>query len=94
MQFSIDFASNKLAYKFKINDAIELLANLLLKQYNRVRLIKQENIEAIITFASAINKTCYDQSYCFIKINLEFIIYLRFYQDYIIFDLSNKKFLN
>jgi len=60
MQFLVDFASNKLAYKFKINDAIELLANLLLKQYNRVRLIKRENVKVIITFASAISKTCYD----------------------------------
>jgi hypothetical protein len=60
MQFSINFASNKLAYKFKINNTIELLINLLSKQYNCVRLIKQKNVKVAITFASIISKTCYN----------------------------------
>jgi hypothetical protein len=60
MQFFIDFASNKLAYKFKINDVIELFANLLLKQYNCVKFIKRKNVEAIITFVNVVSKTYYN----------------------------------
>lgn len=57
MQFSIEYALNELIYKFKVNNAIELLIDFLLEQYNRIRLIKRENVKATIAFASAINKT-------------------------------------
>ena len=45
-------------------------------------------------FANTINKSRYDQTYCVMKLILKFLIYLCFHQDYIIFDLFNKKLFN
>ena len=47
-----------------------------------------------MTFANAINKFRYDQAHCVMKLTLKFLIYLRFYQNYIILDLFNKKLFN
>lgn len=40
-----------------------MLANLLLENYSRLRLIKREEIENVITFANALAKSCYDNIY-------------------------------
>jgi hypothetical protein len=60
MHFSTRYASNKLTYKFKINNVIDMLANLLAKQYSFLRQIKREDVEAIIIFVNAISKTRYN----------------------------------
>ena len=78
-QFVTDYASNELIYKFKINDSINMLADLTLKNYNYFRQIKRKNVEAIMTFANAINKSRYNQAHRVIKLTSKFLIYLRFH---------------
>jgi hypothetical protein len=60
MHFSTKHASNKLTYKFKVNNIVNMLANLFAKQYSFLRQIKCEDVEAIIIFVNAISKTRYN----------------------------------
>lgn len=96
MHFNTRYASNELAYEFKINDVVDLLVDLFSKNYDRLKLIKCEDVEAIMTFANAISKIRYDQAHRAMRerITLEFIIYLRLHQDYTISSLTNKKLSN
>ena len=71
-----------------------MLVDLVSENYNHLRQIKRENVEAVMTFANAINKSCYDQAHRVMKLTSEFLIYLRFHQDYTILDLFNKKLFN
>ena len=71
-----------------------MLVDLTSENYNRFRQIKRKNAETIMTFANAINKSCYDQAYRAIKLTSEFLIYLRLHQGYTISDLFNKKLFN
>ena len=71
-----------------------MLVDLISENYNRFRQIKRENVEAIMTFANAINKFRYDQAHRVMKLTSESLIYLRFHQDYTIFGLFNKKLFN
>ena len=66
------------------------------QNYDKLRLIKRENIEVIMTFVNVISKTRYDNKYKTLNDNIQskFIIYLRLHQNYIIFDLINKKLFN
>ena len=59
-QFVIDYALNELIYKFKINDSVNMLVDLISENYNRFRQIKRKDVKAVMTFANAINKSRYD----------------------------------
>ena len=73
-----------------------MLSDLSLENYSRLRLIKREEAESIMTFASAISKTRYDLHHKTISnaIEVDFMIYLRLHQSYTISDLFNKKLFN
>ena len=94
--FFIDFASNELIYDFKINDVTNMFNDLSSKNYNRLKFIKREEIESIMTFVNVISKTRYDLHHKIINnvIEIDFMIYLRFHQNYIISNLFNKKLFN
>ena len=94
VQISTGYVSNKLAYNFKINNAVRLLADLLAKQYSCLRQIKREDAEAAMAFANTISKTRYNKAYCALNIKSGFIVYFCLYQEYIILDLSNRKLSN
>ena len=87
----INFVSNKIFYKFRINNLLTLLKNLSLKNYNCFRLIKREFVEKIIIFVNIIKKLRYNVVY----INIEFVVndyvYLCLYNNYTIFDFINCK---
>ena len=87
----IEYASNELIYEFKINDTLNMLTNLLFENYNQLRQIKRKNVEIVMTFANAFNKTRYDEVHKTLKINVDDKMYLRLHHDYIIFDLFNHK---
>ena len=93
-QFITRFALNELIYEFKMNNTIDILIDLLSKDYSRLRLIKREKIEAIIIFANVLSKARYDRAHKSIQIKASDKIYLRLYQRYIIFNLSNHKLFN
>ena len=95
-QFTIDYASNELMYDFKINDFVSMLADLLSKNYDKLRQIKFENVEVAMIFASAISKKRYDNKHKTLDsmIKSKFMMYLRLHQSYTIVDLSNKKLFN
>lgn len=90
-QFFIKFVSNELAYDFKINDIINMLTNLLSKNYNRLRLIKCEEVEFAMIFANALIKSRYDSVYQALRISINNKMYLKLHQKYIIFDFANHK---
>ena len=95
-QFTINYVFNKLTYEFKINDAINILVDFLSKNYDKLRLIKRENVEIVMTFVNVINKSRYDNKYKTFEnvIQSKIMIYLRLYQNYTISRLFNKKLSN
>ena len=88
---TIDFASNKLIYKFRINDSLKLLKNLLAKNYSRFRLIKRKSIEKTIIFVNVMRKLRYDATYINLKLTIDNYAYLYLYNNYTIPNLINKK---
>ena len=94
IQTTIDHVFNELYYEFKINDTINaFVVNLSTKIFNKFRQLKRENVETIITFVNAFNKTRYDSKHRVINIKKNDIIYLRLYQEYTISNLVNFKLL-
>ena len=92
-QTTIDHVFNELYYEFKINDIIDaLVVDLSTKTFNKFRQLKRENVETIMTFVNAFNKTRYDNKHRVINIKKSDIIYLRLYQKYTISNLVNFKF--
>ena len=87
----IEYASNELVYEFKINDTLNMLANLSFENYSQLRQIKRENVEAVMIFANALSKARYDAIHKTLKIKIEDKMYLRLHQSYIISNLSNHK---
>lgn len=79
MHFNIEYASNELAYNFKINDVVDIFVDFSTKNYNRFRQIKCEDVKVIMTFANAINKIRYNQAHRVMGkyITSKFMIYLR-----------------
>ncbi|KAL8819069.1 MAG: hypothetical protein Q9191_007813, partial [Dirinaria sp. TL-2023a] len=75
------------------HDALSLLSNLSVEKFDRLRQIKREDTDVVMTFASAINKTRYDRLHKSIAsmIQSSTMIYLRFYQSYTILELANRK---
>ena len=71
---------------------LKLLINLLIKNLNHFRLIKREKVDNIIIFINAIIKTRYDNNYKIINFRKGFIIYLRLYYSYFIFNVNLKLF--
>ena len=86
-----EYASNELVYEFKINDTLDMLANLSFENYNQLRQIKRENVEIAMTFANALNKTRYDAIHKTLKFKIDDKTYLRLHHDYTISNLSNHK---
>ena len=89
----INFALNELAYRFRVRNIVRLLINLLLKDFNRLRLIKREKINNVIAFTNIITKTRYNNIYKIININEELSVYLRLHHNYFIPNV-NFKFFN
>ena len=73
-----------------------MLIDFSLKNYDKLKQIKRENFEIVIIFVNIVNKKRYDNKYKTSNDNFqsEFMMYLRFHQNYIIVDLSNKFFFN
>ena len=78
-QFTTNYVFNELTYEFKINDAINMFVDFSSKNYDKLRLIKRENVEIIITFVNIINKSRYNNKYKTFEnvIQSRIIIYLR-----------------
>ena len=95
-QLFTDFTPNELAYDFKVNDPLEMLADLFPQDYQRLRQIKREDAEVVMAFASVVSKARYDQNHRAIVnvIQPRFMIYLRLHQGYTISGLANKKLSN
>ena len=56
----INVSLNKIIYRFKINNALQLLVNLLIKEYSLLRIIRREKTKLSIAQANAIAKYYYD----------------------------------
>ena len=91
---STDYTSNKLFYRFCMNNTLDVISsvNLALKNYSRLCQIYCEDTEYIIVFANVMSKHYYDMKHIFLIINE--MIYLQLFHRYIISDLTNQKFLN
>ena len=87
----IDLTSNELAYEFRVNDTFAMLENLSTKNYSRFRQVKRKSIEKVITFVNVMKKLRYDIKHIELKLAVKKYAYLCFYNDYIIFDLINRK---
>ena len=60
---SISFAPNELVYGFRVKDNLSLLYDLFTEDFNRIRIIKKEEVDDAIAFASAKNKIRYNTKY-------------------------------
>ena len=87
----IEYVSNEFVYEFKINDTLNMLTNLSFENYSQLRQIKRDDVETIMTFVNALNKTRYDEVHKTLKIKIDDKMYLRLHHNYIIFDLFNHK---
>ena len=95
-QFIIDFAFNEITYDFKVNDNLKMFFDLFSKNFNRLKLIKDEKIEIVMIFVNVINKTRYDLYHKIFddSFKIDSMMYLRFHQNYTISKLFNKKLFN
>ena len=59
----MNYVSNELTYDFKINDFVNMLIDFSSKNYDKLRLIKRENVEIVMTFIDVISKTWYDNKH-------------------------------
>ena len=87
----IEYFSNELIYEFKINDTLDMLANLFSENYSQLRQVKRENVEVAMTFANAFSKARYDEIHKTMKFKIDDKMYLRLHHDYTILDLFNHK---
>ena len=87
-------APNELAYGFKVNDTLGLLADLPPEEYSQLRQIKREDAEAAMAFAGALSKARYDAVHKAVDIKVGDKVYLRLHQGYIISGLANHKLSN
>ena len=87
----IEYAFNELVYDFKVNDTLDLLADLFSENYSQLRQLKRENVEVAMIFVNVFNKTRYDEIHKILKLNIDDKMYLRLHQDYTILDLINHK---
>jgi len=54
------YASNKLAYRFRIDNTLDMLTELVPEDFGRLRQLKREDAESAMAFASALSKARYD----------------------------------
>ena len=87
----IEYVSNELVYEFKINDTLNMLANLSFENYSQLLQIKRENVEAAMTFANALSKARYDAIHKTLELKIDDKMYLRLHHDYTISSLFNHK---
>ena len=89
---TIDFAFNELIYDFKINDTLNMLKDLFVENYFRLKQIKREFEKKIMIFANVMHKRRYDEAHIDIQFKIDDYAFFKLHVDYIIFDLSNHKF--
>ena len=89
---TIDFALNELIYDFKINDTLNMLKNLFVENYFRLKQIKRESAKKIMIFANFMHKRRYDETHIDIQFKIDDYVFFKLHADYITFDLSNHKF--
>ena len=73
----IEYASNELAYDFRVNDNLIMFADFSSKNYSWLRQLKRENAESVMIFANALNKIKYDAIHEAINIKIGDSVYLR-----------------
>ena len=87
----IEYASNEFVYDFKVNDTLDLLADLFSKKYSQLRQLKRENVEVAMIFVNAFSKVRYDEIHKALEFSIDDKMYLRLHQNYTIFGLINHK---
>ena len=85
------YAPNELAYGFRVNDNLAMLADLPPEDYSRLRQLKREDAESAMAFANALSKVRYDAVHEAINIKVGDSVYLRLHQGYTIPGLANHK---
>ena len=84
-------SSNEVLYDFNVRDVFDFLFDLSSEHFNRLRLLKREQIEEFLTFANAMIKAYYDKSYKSLNLVKKSIVYLRLHQGYEILGITNHK---
>ena len=67
------------------------MKNLSTEDYDRLRLVKRDQIEDVVVFVNVMHKLRYDKVYKNIKLIVESYVFLRLHVEYIILDQNNKK---
>ena len=75
----IEMFSNEILYNFNIRDAFNFLFDLSSKHFNRLYLLKREQVEKFLIFVNIIIKVYYDKLYKLLNFIKRNIIYLRLY---------------
>lgn len=79
---STGFAPNELAYGFKVNDTVGMLSDLPPEDWDRMRLIKREEAEQAMSFASILTKLRYDKKHKAVDLKVGDEAYLKLHHGY------------
>lgn len=91
VNFTTGFAPNELAYGFRVNDNLNLLEDLPVEDYKRLRQVKRDAADEAIAFANAVSKLRYNKKHTALNLGEGDYIYLTLYHGYKIPGLTNRK---
>lgn len=91
INFFTGFASNELAYGFRVNDNVNLLEDLPPQDFEKLRLIKREAADEAIAFANVMTKARYDGKHTPLNLKEGDEVYLRLHHGYKIPGEGNRK---
>ena len=75
----IDFAFNEFFYDFKINDILIMLKILFVENYFRLKQIKREFVEKIMTFVNVMHKRRYDDVHIDVQFKINDYVFFKLY---------------
>ena len=92
----IDLTFNEVCYDFRVKNftSILFIDNFVsAKIFNKLRFIKREKVNDVITFIIIFIKIKYDIKYLFLNFKKKDETFLKLYYDYFIFNFFNRKLL-
>ena len=81
---------NEILFEFNIRETLSFLIELSAKNKERLHFVKKEQTKDFIAFVNAMIKVRYDEAHTRMKLKIEFMIYLRLHQKYIISNVNDK----
>ena len=87
----IDYTFNEICYDFRVKNNLNLITDMSFENWFKLRLQYKKDAKKAIAWANMMTKTYYDKKHQLINLKKKSQIYFKFYHEYIIFKLKNKK---